>query len=266
MFEQLDDHESLDETASQENGEQSAENFRTQENAVQPTTTTLIPGSSVGGPMLQSSIVSLPPPLTNKKRVTIVVEQSKDEEQEDGDRKKNREYKPSQLRIKRKIKELFKKINKYRHVHVDKKYGQELADREDDDGGMPEDENDTISEKVEENTEIADEDVTFDQQEDDQTEKTDDEKTDVDDSDDNGTDVEDDKTTADDEREDTSEADAEMYSEETIATRTYNDVDSDARIDFGKSSMATRFAFYKTVLEGAGMDFGDVSEFQNGWQ
>jgi hypothetical protein len=231
--------------------------------------------------MLQSSII--PTTVVSKKKVTLVVdnnESKQEEEQIEEFDKKLINYTPLQQRIKRKIKDLSKKISKHRHVYVERSYEQELADREDDDDDVHDEDSlsatDEVQEIIEEEPDIMDETVQNDGDEvlsnlddnpDEDTEKTED------DDDDKKTDVADSEDGEDEDREDISETDPECFTEESnmhvgigflnedIVESFANNMENDAKIDFGNNTMYERFIFYKTILKNTlSIDFGDISE------
>lgn len=246
--------------------------------------------SCVGGVTDGSKSDSNPNPKRSGRRVVImetngsadaeVITVNQDIDELERQMKQNVTLKPSQLRTKRKIKDLLKKIAKHRHTCTEKNYGQEIHDR-DDDGDASEDpsimiedadpiEDETIPETVieEDSNEIEDDsdeenmsnisNIIYDE---DEESKPNEDTSDGDgDTDDPVTDVDDEasvsetgETSLDDEIIENMVANVdEEEVEESVK-------DSD-RIDFKGMSMHARFDLYKEILQRTkSIDFGDIS-------
>jgi len=191
--------------------------------------------------------------------------------------------KPSQLKIKRKIKDLLKKIAKHKHACPEKNYGQELNDREDDGGGIGTDveddaiviednmegetnldisDDDNIDDKTENESEFAGENddidnlsaTIFDETEDDESKLIDD------------TDTEeqtDDATSVFDEIDDGTDVDEELLEnmvESEMNTFPSTEVDN-TRLNFKNTTMKERYIIYKGLLESnKKMEFGNLDD------
>lgn len=228
-----------------------------------------------------------------EKRVTIVEEDDADNEHQEGQQsvnididelekqmKQNVTLHSSQLRIRRKTKDLLKKIAKHKHACVEKSYGRELTDREDDSGASPEDdviaidenadstgmmEDDDEIKSVEEMTEFAGENddvdnlsaVMFEQTEDDDSKAAD--EIDVD------TDTE--EQTDDVSQDETEETMASFDQMDNLSDAANLDKDDESetedatRFNFHDTSMRERYLVYKEILlNSKGMEFGCISE------
>ena len=240
--------------------------------------------SDTSTPMLQSSVAATGAP--GKRKVTLIVDGKKDEEEQTDDvdkiGKQVINLTSVQQRIRRKVKDMYKKISKHRHVYVEKNYEQELADRDDDAGDAPDEDVDAMSttEDVEEENPLEEPELDETLRNGEEEEAMIDETT-VDDRTEKSEDDDDDEKTVysnaddtsdgeDDERDD--ETDPDGVTEDTMMTTTLDDEivdtftnngENDARINFGDSTMSDRILYYKTLLETqCSLDFGDISELQ----
>jgi len=205
--------------------------------------------------------------------------------------KQNVSLRPSQLRIKKKIKDLLKKISKHKHVCPDKNYGQDIKDDNGGDGvgddvavdeaaesvvgendepyefGFDEygddhasGDNDTYAgenDDVDNLTEDA-----FDNIDEDESKLAEDTDGDVD-TDDASVRDPDDTTEVDTSVDDEAALEDIEASIEDASLKTpsvHHSETSDARLDFKGMSMTERFTVYKRILETErNMDFGDIS-------
>lgn len=183
--------------------------------------------------------------------------------------KQNITYKPSQLRIKRKMKDLLKKIAKHKHACPEKNYGQELNDREDelgdiDSGTIVIEDNLESGEAIEEQT-IMEDDDEENGDEDDKTDIVSDED-DIELSEDNDDEVDtdhtDDASSVPEDTDDCTDVDDEILENmmESEITSSLNEVDH-TRLNFQNTTMKERFMLYKGLLEcNKKMDFGNIDD------
>lgn len=249
------------------------------------------------------SVVVVPPvePVKKGKKVTIVTEDAEevaisekksqwaDVEELERQLKQNVSLRSSQLRIRKKIKDLLKKISKHRHVTPDKNYGQDLKD--DDGGGLPADDSISIvDENIESVGDNDEEPYAFNEYEygDESREHSEDGDNDDDDNvTEDMVDHDDDSKTADETEElDTDDGDTSVRDSDD-ATEADTSVDEEAldvivdaslaetenmtaddqsnasenKLDFKTLSMTERFNLYKGILQTEkNIDFGDISE------